>query len=172
MSNARNLADLLDSNGDVVSGALDNVPPSNDASALTTGTLPIARIADQSITHLKLPAGETWSVTSSTGTGTTWHRYAIGHGHFLWRLIMDSYHAGTYINMPTGNGLNVWTADYVVHAQCHRLRRWSWHSSEAFNGFTGFNYVNNGNSAEFTRFNHSLGGPDARFHAYMITKGQ
>ena len=44
MSRARNLADLLDASGDVVSGALDNVPPSNDASALTTGTLPVARV--------------------------------------------------------------------------------------------------------------------------------
>jgi len=54
MSRARNLADLLDSNGDVVSGALDNVPASNDASALTTGTLPIARIADGDVTTAKL----------------------------------------------------------------------------------------------------------------------
>jgi len=44
MSKARNLADLLDANGDVASGALDNVPPSNDASALTTGTLPVERV--------------------------------------------------------------------------------------------------------------------------------
>jgi hypothetical protein len=44
MSKARNLADLLDASGDVVSGALDNVPPSNDASALTTGTLPVERV--------------------------------------------------------------------------------------------------------------------------------
>jgi hypothetical protein len=44
MSRARNLADLLDANGDVASGALDNVPPSNDASALTTGTLPVERV--------------------------------------------------------------------------------------------------------------------------------
>jgi len=44
MSRARNLADLLDANGDVASGALDNVPPSNDASALTTGTLPVDRV--------------------------------------------------------------------------------------------------------------------------------
>jgi len=53
MSRARNLADLLDANGDVASGALDNVPPSNDASALTTGTLPVERIADGSITDAK-----------------------------------------------------------------------------------------------------------------------
>lgn len=45
MSKTRQLADLLDSNGDIKSNALDNVPPSNDASALTTGTLPNARLS-------------------------------------------------------------------------------------------------------------------------------
>ena len=43
MSKTRNLSDLLDANGDVKSTALDNVPASNDASALTTGTLPDGR---------------------------------------------------------------------------------------------------------------------------------
>jgi hypothetical protein len=64
MSRARNLADLLDANGDVASGALDNVPPSNDASALTTGTLPVARIADGDITAAKL---HTTAVTDKLG---------------------------------------------------------------------------------------------------------
>jgi len=44
MTKARQLADLLDASGDVSVGALDNVPPSNDASALTTGTLPVDRV--------------------------------------------------------------------------------------------------------------------------------
>ena len=44
MSNARNLADIVTGNFDVPLGALDNVPPSNDASALTTGTLADARL--------------------------------------------------------------------------------------------------------------------------------
>ncbi len=44
MTRTRNMADLLDSSGDVKSGALDNVPASNDASALTTGTLPAGRL--------------------------------------------------------------------------------------------------------------------------------
>jgi len=43
MTKANDLASLLDANGDVVSSALDNVPPSNDASALSTGTLPDGR---------------------------------------------------------------------------------------------------------------------------------
>jgi len=51
---ARQLADLLDTNGDVKSSALDNVPASDNATALTTGTLAIARLADGSITPAKL----------------------------------------------------------------------------------------------------------------------
>ena len=54
MTKTRNISDLLDANGDVKSGALDNVPASNDASALTTGTLSSARLG---------------TVTSFTSTG-------------------------------------------------------------------------------------------------------
>jgi len=56
MSNARNLADIVTGNFDVPLGALDNVPPSNDASALTTGTLGTAR----------LPAGSVLQVVKGT----------------------------------------------------------------------------------------------------------
>jgi hypothetical protein len=45
MTKTRDLSDLLDANGDVKSTALDNVPASNDASALTTGTLPNDRLS-------------------------------------------------------------------------------------------------------------------------------
>lgn len=54
MTRARDIANLVDSNGDIVAGALGNVPPSNDASALTTGTLDIARISNGAITAAKL----------------------------------------------------------------------------------------------------------------------
>ncbi len=47
MTKTRNLSDLLDANGDVKLGNLDNVPASNDASALNTGTLPDARLSNQ-----------------------------------------------------------------------------------------------------------------------------
>jgi hypothetical protein len=57
MTKARNIADLLDATGDVVSSALDNVPPSDNASSLTTGTLPVARLADGSITGTKISDG-------------------------------------------------------------------------------------------------------------------
>ena len=47
MTKARNIADLLDANGDVKSASLDNVPASDNASALTSGTLPDARLSNQ-----------------------------------------------------------------------------------------------------------------------------
>lgn len=63
MTKARNLADLLDANGDVVSGALDNVPASNDASALTTGTIDNALI---SLDANEIPNLDTSKITTGT----------------------------------------------------------------------------------------------------------
>ncbi len=73
MTKARNIADLLDGNGDIVSSALDNVPASNDASALTTGTINNARI---SLDANEIPNLDTTKITSGTmatarlGSGT------------------------------------------------------------------------------------------------------
>jgi hypothetical protein len=66
MSKARQLADLLDASGDVVTGALDNVPPSNDASALTTGTLDNARLPSGTIVQVKHFISDNEFVSSST----------------------------------------------------------------------------------------------------------
>ena len=44
MSRARDLADIISGGFDVPLASLDNVPASNDASALTTGTIPAARL--------------------------------------------------------------------------------------------------------------------------------
>ena len=63
MTKARNLSDLLDANGDVKSTALDNVPPSNDASALTTGTIDNARI---SLDANEIPNLDTAKITTGT----------------------------------------------------------------------------------------------------------
>jgi hypothetical protein len=69
MSRARNLADLLDANGDVASGALDNVPPSNDASALTTGTLPVDRVPYVGRRNLVINgAMQVWQRGTDTGS--------------------------------------------------------------------------------------------------------
>ena len=71
MSKQRNISDLLDANGDVKSSALDNVPASDDASALTTGTLPDARLSNQAkvVKGTSAPsnpqAGDLWYDTTS-----------------------------------------------------------------------------------------------------------
>ena len=63
MTKARDISDLLDANGDVKSTALDNVPPSNDASALTTGTIDNARI---SLDANEIPNLDTAKITTGT----------------------------------------------------------------------------------------------------------
>ncbi len=71
MTKARNIADLLDANGDVKTSSLDNVPASNDASALTTGTLNNARlpsnISDGGTEGTKLAVGTTAQRGTTTG---------------------------------------------------------------------------------------------------------
>jgi len=71
MTKARDIADLLDATGDVKSTALDNVPASDDASALTTGTLDNARlpsnISDSGTEGTKLASGTTAQRGSTTG---------------------------------------------------------------------------------------------------------
>ena len=57
MTRARDIANLVDANGDIVAGALDNVPASNDASALTTGTLAAARLPSSGVDASSLSTG-------------------------------------------------------------------------------------------------------------------
>ena len=67
MTKARHTANLVDANGDVQSTHLDNVPASNDASALTTGTLADARLSNQA----KVVKGT--SAPSSPQGGDLWY---------------------------------------------------------------------------------------------------
>ena len=77
MTKANDLASLLDANGDVVSSALDNVPPSNDASALSTGTLPDGRfpavlpaVSGANLTGIQAGAGYFDGNNGATGDTT------------------------------------------------------------------------------------------------------
>jgi len=71
MTKNRNISDLLDATGDIKSTALDNVPPSDNASALTTGTLDNARlpsnIADTGTEGTKIASGTTAQRGSTAG---------------------------------------------------------------------------------------------------------
>jgi len=105
MTKANDLASLLDANGDVVSSALDNVPPSNDASALSTGTLPDGRfpavlpaVSGANLTGIPTPtltslgidnhdqvtvtAGGAVSATSFAGDGSSLTGTQAGAGYF------------------------------------------------------------------------------------------
>lgn len=73
MSRARDLADLLDASGDVKSAALDNVPPSNDASALTTGTLPAARLPSSGVDAASITTGSLDMARVANGSVTNAH---------------------------------------------------------------------------------------------------
>ncbi len=81
MGRARNLADLLNADGDVRLGRLDNVPASDDASALTTGTLPAARLPSSGVDASSLTTGTLAGArlpTNITDTGTEGTRVASG----------------------------------------------------------------------------------------------
>ena len=72
MTRANDIASLVDSAGDIVAAALDNVAPSNDASALTTGTLDMARVANGSVTasHIANNTITATQIAADTITGT------------------------------------------------------------------------------------------------------
>ena len=67
MTKARHTANLVDANGDIQSAHLDNVPASNDASALTTGTLPDARLSNQ------VKVVKSGSAPSNSQEGDLWY---------------------------------------------------------------------------------------------------
>jgi uncharacterized protein (DUF779 family) len=131
MSNARNLADIITGNFDVPLGALDNVPPSNDASALTTGTLPIARIADGAITAGKLAStldltGKT--VTLPSGTG----------GKVI--KVTEIYNSNTTVSFSGVGGTQLGSMDfyYPVNARIGGSFTKQLGSSESFMMFWGW----------------------------------
>ena len=108
MTRARDIANLVDANGDIVAGALDNVPASDNASALTTGTLNIARIADGSITGAKLASGAggvDWSSSIQTSSFTA----VAEKGYFV-----DTSGGAVTVTLPASpsQGDKVIVADY------------------------------------------------------------
>ena len=81
MGKARHLANLLNSDGDVKTDHLDNVPASNDASALTTGTLPAARLPSSGVDASSLTTGTLPGARlpgNITDTGTEGTKLAAG----------------------------------------------------------------------------------------------
>ena len=108
MTKARHTSNLVDNNGDIKSSHLDNVPPSNDASALTTGTLPDARLSNQ------VKVVKSGSAPSNPQEGDLWYDtgneelkiYSATDSNFV-KVVrvtptLDSI-SGTIINATAGN---------------------------------------------------------------------
>lgn len=100
MTRARDIANLLDANGDIVAGALDNVPASNDASALTTGTLAGARLPDplpavdgSNLTGIVSFASGTLMLFQQTAAPTGWTKQTT-HNDKALRVVTGSAGSG------------------------------------------------------------------------------
>ena len=145
MSRARDIANLVDANGDIVSGALDNVPASNDASALTTGTLAAARIADGSLATAKI-TGLHAVATSGDYNGLS-NLPSVFDGNYdnLSNKPSNSFRLGTYLHASTsGNrGLSgTWvnhltTNNYTVGSGFQAVCIMSVHFSSMYEGNAG-----------------------------------
>ena len=133
MTKARDIANLVDSNGDVVSGALDNVPASNDASALTTGTLPPARIGAGDIDDTKLASGISNAKISGLSTVATTGAYSDVTGTPTLSTVATSGNAADlnsssllpYTIMPAGTVLQTVTATPNTMASGNPVNTWS-----------------------------------------------
>ena len=110
MTKARNIADLLDANGDIVSSALDNVPASNDASALTTGTIDNARI---SLDANEIPNLDTAKITTGTFADARLPSTALNSNVDLTNLSASNLTSGTLADarfpatLPAVSGANL-----------------------------------------------------------------
>lgn len=108
MTRANDIASLVDANGDVVASALDNVPASNDASALTTGTLNAARLPTEIVSSDATPqlsgALETNgnNIRLGDSSGANVNRIQLGDSQD-----MAIYHDGSNSNIRDGGTGNL-----------------------------------------------------------------
>jgi hypothetical protein len=138
MSKARDLGDLLDTDGDVVSDSLDNVPTPSKTSiealgidlpaANLTGTIADARIPSTVLNSnaiTKSTSEPTISTNPSGGVGTTWLRTTTGEmycctdataGANVWTNIGDGTDDITpFTGMVATGGTVTTDGDYKVH---------------------------------------------------------
>jgi hypothetical protein len=117
MSKARDLGDLLDTDGDVVSGSLDNVPTPSKTSvealgielpaANLTGSIANARIPESAVTqHVSDPITKSTSepavdTNPSGGVGTAWLRTTTGE---MYCCTDATTGANVWTNMGDGTG--------------------------------------------------------------------
>jgi hypothetical protein len=110
MTRARDISKLVDANGDIVASALDNVPASNDASALTTGTLDGARLPDplpaidgSSLTGIVAFASGTVMIFQQTSAPTGWTKLTTNDDAAI-RVVSGSASTGGSTGLSTALG--------------------------------------------------------------------
>ena len=135
MSKSRQLANLLDTSGDVKIGSLDNVPASDNASSLTTGTIPNARIVNLPNAQV---AGLAASATIDTTDGSNITSGTVGLARLpeaaknsnvdLTTLSASNLTSGTVSTARLGSGTagsgnylrgdGTWTTNCTNHGNC------------------------------------------------------
>lgn len=152
MTRARQIADMLDANGDVISSMLDNVPPSNDASALTTGTLDEARIAAGSLATSKI-SGLHAVATSGDYNGLS-NLPSLFNGSYtsLTNRPTNNIRAGDQRHATTGSNRGV-GGSYVNHF-----------SVPAYTVPSGFQALCIMSMSLSSMYETNAGGPAFRFH--------
>ena len=127
MTRARDIADLVDANGDIVVGALDNVPASNDASALTTGTLPDGRfpatlpaVSGANLTGIVSFAQGTLMLFQQTTAPTGWTKQTT-HNDKALRVVNGTVGSGGSSGFTTAFGTPSVTGTIAGSTGAHTL---------------------------------------------------
>lgn len=127
MTRARDIANLVDANGDIVAGALDNVPASNDASALTTGTLdgarlpnPLPAIDGSNLTGIVSFASGTLMLFQQTAAPTGWTKQTT-HNDKALRVVTGTVGSGGSSGFTTAFGTPTVTGTIAGSTGAHTL---------------------------------------------------
>lgn len=127
MTRARDIANLVDANGDIVAGALDNVPASNDASALTTGTLdgarlpnPLPAIDGSNLTGVASFASGTLMLFQQTAAPTGWTKQTT-HNDKALRVVTGTVGSGGSSGFTTAFGTPAVTGTIAGSTGSHTL---------------------------------------------------
>ena len=127
MTRARDIANLVDANGDIVAGALDNVPASNDASALTTGTLdgarlpnPLPSIDGSNLTGIVSFASGTLMLFQQTAAPTGWTKQTT-HNDKALRVVSGTVGSGGSSGFTTAFGTPTVTGTISGSTGSHTL---------------------------------------------------
>ena len=185
MTRARDIANLVDANGDIVAGALDNVPASDNASALTTGTLdgarlpnPLPAIDGSSLTGIVSFASGTLMLFQQTSAPTGWTKQTT-HNDKALRVVSGTVGSGGSSAFTTAFGTPTVTGTIAGSTGAHTLTTAQMPShNHSISGYYSQNeaggpyryrdqYFYDNNS--YTYYTNSTGGGGSHSHSLSAT---